>query len=202
MGLYMQFLKGLWADPRGVSAPTPSSHALAAAIAAKVNPFLPGLVVELGAGTGAVTAALMARGVTADRIVAFESSDHFCALLHKRFPGIRIVRGDALTFDRHLEEGDKIAAVVSGLPLLHLAPCVRQDLIERSLDRQGPHGRFVQLSYGWVSAVPAATRKFAVSKQIVWRNIPPAHVWTYIRAARSAPRRTVPGLASRQAAPS
>ena len=54
MSGYGDFLKGLLRDPGGVSAPTPSSPALAAAIAAKVDPLRPGLVVELGAGSGAV----------------------------------------------------------------------------------------------------------------------------------------------------
>ena len=58
---YGDFLRGLLKDPRGVSAPTPSSPALAAAMAERVDPLRPGLVVELGAGTGVVTEALLAR---------------------------------------------------------------------------------------------------------------------------------------------
>ncbi len=185
MGLYREFIRGLIENPRGVSAPTPSSAPLAAAIAAKVNPFVPGLVVELGAGTGAVTAALLARGVSPDRLMAFESSPAFCRLLTARFPGVWVVCGDAFAFDTHLSDDDRVAAVVSGLPLLHFTPARRRELIRRSLDRQGVHGRFIQLSYGWRPATPPGS-DFLIGGQMVWRNFPPAHVWTYTKAPQRA----------------
>ena len=54
---YADFLRGLVRDPKGVSAPTPSSPALSRAIAAEVDIARDGLVVELGPGTGVVTEA-------------------------------------------------------------------------------------------------------------------------------------------------
>lgn len=199
MGAYLEFFQGLLADPRGVSALTPSSHVLAAAVAAKVNPFVPGLVVEFGAGTGAITAALLARGIVPERLIAFESSVRFCHLLRSRFPGIRVIRGDALKFDDYLANDAPIAAVVSGLPLLHFSPGVRRGLIEKSLDNQGPDGRFIQLSYGWCPAIPGGT-ELGITRQRVWHNIPPAHIWTYSRAAQSTPAREVRKQVSRIAA--
>ena len=58
---YGVFLRGLISNPKGVSAPTPSSPVLAQAIAAELDLSRPGLVLELGPGTGAVTAALLMR---------------------------------------------------------------------------------------------------------------------------------------------
>jgi phospholipid N-methyltransferase len=55
---YLEFLGGLIRNPRAVSAPTPSSGALAATIASQVDSLRPGLVLELGPGTGAVTQAV------------------------------------------------------------------------------------------------------------------------------------------------
>jgi phospholipid N-methyltransferase len=49
--------------PARLGAVVPSGHALAAALAAEIDIQAPGAVVELGSGTGRVTAALIAAGV-------------------------------------------------------------------------------------------------------------------------------------------
>jgi phosphatidylethanolamine/phosphatidyl-N-methylethanolamine N-methyltransferase len=181
MSEYGQFLRGLMDNPRGVSAPTPSSPALAAAIAAKVDPAIPGLVVELGPGTGVVTQALLARGIAPERLLLFETGEYFAGLLLQRFAGVKVLQADALDFARHIPAGTAVAAVVSGVPLLNFPPATRRALIVQSLALQGPRGRFIQLSYGWQPGVPP-DNGLLLDKTLVWRNMPPAHVWTYSRA--------------------
>ena len=57
---------------------------------------------------------------------------------------------------------------------------VRRDLLVRALAAQPPGGVFIQLSYSWRPPVPlAAGDRIALDKKAVWRNFPPAHVWTY-----------------------
>ncbi|MES2294054.1 MAG: phospholipid methyltransferase [Pseudomonadota bacterium] len=185
MTAYAEFLRGLVDDPRGVSAPTPSGPALSAAIAAEVDPARPGLVLELGPGTGVVTEALVARGVSPARLVLIESGGYFCDRLRARFPRATVCAADAFAFEQCLPgpattDGAAIAAVVSCVPLLNFPHAERISLIERALDAQGPGGRFIQLSYGWRPAVAPGPR-LAVTGKMVWRNLPPAHVWTYRR---------------------
>ena len=55
------FLASWLRSPMQVGALVPSSGALAHCMAAQVDPSKPGLVVELGPGTGTVTRALLAR---------------------------------------------------------------------------------------------------------------------------------------------
>jgi phosphatidylethanolamine/phosphatidyl-N-methylethanolamine N-methyltransferase len=177
---YGAFLRGLINDPKGVSAPTPSSPALAGAIASEVDPKRPGLVVELGPGTGAVTAALI-RHVGAARIIAIERDQNFARLLGWNFHGLDVRCGDALAFEEFLPPDATVAAIVSGVPLLHLPQSARRSLLARAMNRQGMGGLFIQLSYSWrppVAPFPGVT----LAKRAVWRNFPPAHVWTY-RAA-------------------
>lgn len=185
MSGYGDFLKGLLRDPGAVSAPTPSSPALAAAIAAKVDPLQSGLVVELGAGTGVVTQALLDRGVAPERLIAVEYCAYFAELLAQRFPGITVVQGDAFAFERYLPPDSGVAAVVSGVPLLNFPLTQRRALITRALALQGPGGRFIQLSYGWRPPIRSA---FGIGpeKTIVWRNLPPAHVWTFRSQSQEA----------------
>ena len=188
---YADFLRGLVSDPRGVS--TPSSPALAHIIAAEVDPSRDGLVIELGPGTGVVTQALLDHGIAAERLVAIEQEPGFVGLMRERFPEVTVCGGDALLFENCIPPRAKVAAVISGLPLLNLPLPTRRSLLCRALRCQGRGGRFVQLSYGWhppVSPEPG----IGLSGQTVWRNFPPAHVWTYRTpqaASASLPRRSV-----------
>ena len=174
---YGAFLRGLIADPKGVSAPTPSSLVLSDAIAAELDLTRPGLVVELGPGTGAVTAALVKRA-GAERILAIERETNFLTPLRTRFPDVDIRYGDALNFERFLPQGAVVAAVVSGLPLLHLPQATRSSLLARALGCQTEGGLFIQLSYSWLPPVKAG-ESVTLTKRAVWQNFPPAHVWTY-----------------------
>ena len=175
MAHYVEFLQGLLLAPRAVSAPTPSGPVLAAAMAAKADLSRPGWIVELGPGSGTVTEALIARGMEPSRLLGVECTPYFVELLRQRYPGARICQGDAFEFERYLPQGAEVAAVISGVPLLNF-PCEKRvRLIRKSLERCG---RFVQLSYGWKPPIKPLPG-IRLRKQIVWRNFPPAHVWTY-----------------------
>lgn len=178
---YADFLRGLWDDPKAVSAPTPSGKKLARAIAAEVDPHAPGLVVELGAGTGTITTALIERGIRQERLVLFESVPAFHTLLSHRFPRATVLCADAFDFDCHLPENAPVAAMVSGIPLLNHPVAERTCLIRRALDRQGTDASFIQLSYGWWPPIPPAN-DMRLSKRVIFRNLPPAHIWTYRRS--------------------
>src|ERR1700749_3799209 len=103
MAHYIEFLQGLMLAPRAVSAPTPSGPVLAATMAAEAGER-PGLVVELGPGSGTVTEALVERGVAPSRLVAIECTPYFAQLLQQRFPAARVIQGDAFEFERYLPQ--------------------------------------------------------------------------------------------------
>lgn len=179
MSHYAEFLQGLLLAPRAVSAPTPSGPVLAAAMAAKVDLSRRGLVVELGPGSGTVTQALMERGMPQSRLLGIECTPYFARLLQDRYSGARIIQGDAFEFERHLPANAEVAAIVCGVPLFNFPVEKRQALIAKGLERCG---RFIQLSYGWVPPIRPLPG-MRLEKQVVWRNLPPAHVWTYTREA-------------------
>lgn len=175
MSHYAEFLQGLLLAPRAVSAPTPSGPVLAATMAAGADLSRRGLVVELGPGSGTVTEALIERGMPQSRLLAVECTPYFARLLQDRYSSARIVEGDAFEFERYLPAHAEVAAVICGVPLLNFPVEKREALIRKGLEMCGS---FVQLSYGWVPPIkplPGTT----LTKQIVWRNLPPAHVWTY-----------------------
>lgn len=178
-----RYLREMLLSPRRTGSVAESGRALARAMADAVDPGLPGTVVELGPGPGAITEALLDRGVIASRLLLIEANPTFVAHLRRRFPKVRVVEGDAWRVKDILAEtvGDTTcAAIVSGLPLLNFPVERRLQLLETVLGlvaRQS--GAFVQFSYGFHPPItPSATIRVNRSRWIL-RNIPPARVWTY-----------------------
>ena len=182
---HLHFLKGLIARPKNVGAIAPSSPALAKAIARQIDLSIAGPVLELGPGTGVVTEAIIARGVEPDHITAIEYDADFTAMVAKRFPAVRVVRGDAFDFIRtlSLQEGDRFAAIISGLPLLNHPPERRQRLIESALARLKPGAPYIQFSYGMSPPIAAPQGTSVKRAALILLNLPPARVWVYRRSA-------------------
>ncbi len=180
----LRFLRGALARPRSVGAIAPSSPALARAIAAQIDPIVPGKVLELGPGTGVITQAIVAMGVLPERLVMIEYDPHFANLLAERFIRARVVQGDAYDLNGTLgaEFDAPFAAVVSGLPLLNQPANKRTALIESALDRMVPGAPFIQFSYGFKPPVLGTLKSPVQLGAFVWRNLPPARVWVYRRA--------------------
>jgi len=175
-----RFLKGLIASPKGVGAIAPSSPQLARAIATQV-PAGAGRVLELGPGTGVVTAALIARGVAPEAITAIEFDRDFARIVAERFPGVHVVKGDAFNLARTLGETESFDAVVSGLPLLNHSPERRRALIEGAFARSRDGAPLIQFSYGLTPPVAAFDGVSVERAARIWLNLPPAQVWVYRR---------------------
>jgi phosphatidylethanolamine/phosphatidyl-N-methylethanolamine N-methyltransferase len=88
----VRFIASWLQHPLKVGAVSPSGKALAQAIAAEIDPEIPGPIVELGPGTGPVTEALIERGIAPERLVLVEYDPDFCKLLRRRFPRQRSFR--------------------------------------------------------------------------------------------------------------
>jgi phosphatidylethanolamine/phosphatidyl-N-methylethanolamine N-methyltransferase len=181
----MRFLQSWLQKPGEMGAVSPSSRALARAIAAEVDPVATGPVLELGPGTGAVTAALVERGVAHERLVLIEFNRQFCGLLAKRFPGATVIEGDAYNLRGALNGGGQgpFSAIVSSLPLMMKPMPTRLRLLDQSLRLLAPGAPFVQFSYAVAAPIPPRPHRYRIhSSPRIWRNLPPARVWVY-RAA-------------------
>jgi phosphatidylethanolamine/phosphatidyl-N-methylethanolamine N-methyltransferase len=157
-------------------------------MARPIDPRKPGPIIELGPGTGVVTEALLERGVPAHRLVLIEAQRSFCRLLGKRFPGIRVLEGDAFALDEIVSklELEPVAAVVSSLPLLTHPPARRVALLETALQSMQPDGVFVQFTYGVRPPIPFDEHAVSASaSRRIWWNLWPARVWRYRNAGAS-----------------
>jgi phosphatidylethanolamine/phosphatidyl-N-methylethanolamine N-methyltransferase len=178
----LNFLTSWFRNPKTVGAIAPSGPVLSRAMAAMVDPALEGPIVELGPGTGPVTAALLERGIDPKRLVLVEYDKDFCARLRRRFPEVNVIEGDAFALDATLGVHAKLplAAIVSSLPLLNFPQEQRSELIEISMRLLRPRAPFIQFTYGANSPLPVTSALYETSaSKRIWRNLPPARVWTY-----------------------
>jgi phosphatidylethanolamine/phosphatidyl-N-methylethanolamine N-methyltransferase len=177
-----RFLKNWLKNPLRMGAVAPSGPVLARRMASYVDPAGTGPVIELGPGTGAITAALVSRGVDPRRLVLVEYSVDFCRLLRERFPTATVVHGDAYTLNRTLAGrlNEPADALVSGLPLMTRPEPIRLKLLNDALALMKPGAPFVQFTYSVTSPIPMKSSVFtAEPSERIWRNIPPARVWVY-----------------------
>jgi len=181
-----RFLRSWLERPLVVGAVMPSGKALARTMAAYVDPRIPGPVIELGPGTGPVTDALVRRGVAQDRLVLVEYNPDFCQLLKRRYPKATIVQGDAYDLAETLSGvlSEPAAATVSSLPLFTKPMDQRLELLEAAQALMHPDAPFVQFTYAVVPPIPARSQSYRTrASNRIWRNLPPARVWVYNKAA-------------------
>jgi phosphatidylethanolamine/phosphatidyl-N-methylethanolamine N-methyltransferase len=179
-------------QPRRIGGVIPSGEPLARVMAAQVDSALSGGVVELGAGTGSVTRALLGAGVDPGDLVVNERDETLYRLLIRRFPGLRILQGDAVHLrDMLAREGvGGVRCIVSSLPLLVMAQGVREAILRQSFELMGAEGVFIQYTYGPVSPVAEEQlRRLGLRGRVaerVWRNVPPATVWRFTSVSAGA----------------
>ncbi len=178
------FLREWLANPQRTGSVTPSSPKLAAAMARWLPSDPESFVLELGPGTGAVTQALIERGLREERLVAIENNPKLARLLRRRFPRAHIITGDAWHLDVLLRECqepiESVGAVISSLPLLNF-PAAEADALAEKIRAILEHGgKWVQYSYHLGNGRhKSATRFQRLASKIVWLNFPPARVNVY-----------------------
>lgn len=177
------FFRALLNEPRSMGAVCPSSGELARrmadwAVPASTTATAPsGWIVELGGGTGSVTAALLQRGVPRERLLVMERSLHLVNHLRRRFPGLRIVHGDAADITHALLEEKPVATLVSGLPLRSMPTETVAKVVRACTQVLNADSRVVQFTYAprACSAWSAAGLQ-RIANESVWRNLPPARI--------------------------
>lgn len=177
----LRFLRALIARPKNIGAVAPSSRALARAIARQIDPARPGPVLELGPGTGVITAALLEHGIAPGRLTVIEYDSDFAAAIAARFHDVHVIQGDAFDLGRTLglRDTEPFAGIVSGIPLLNFPMPHRQAYVQSLTDRLAPDAPLIQFSYGMHAPVVPPPGFSVICSARIWANLPPARVWVY-----------------------
>jgi phosphatidylethanolamine/phosphatidyl-N-methylethanolamine N-methyltransferase len=100
-------------------------------------------------------------------------------------PQARIIQGDATRLGELLppEVVGRVGTVISGIPMVTLPIEVQQRMIDAWFGVLAPGGHMLQYTYSLVSPLPES--KLGLKGRrcgIAMRNVPPAWVWSYVRA--------------------
>jgi phosphatidylethanolamine/phosphatidyl-N-methylethanolamine N-methyltransferase len=193
---FRQWLK----NPREVAAISPSSRQLARQMVHQL-PKQCRRVIELGGGTGVLTRAVLDHGVQAPDLLVLELNEELHQHLHREFPGVVAVCGDAMHLrdiacTHGFHDDGRADAIVSGLGLLSMPRIAQQLILSAAFDCLMPEGRFVQFTYGPANPVGRevldALELTSRRASFTWWNVPPATVYVYQRrVSRSLPPRSM-----------
>ena len=158
----------------------PSSRWLARSLIKGIDFDRAKVIVELGAGTGPITAELLKRVRPETRLVSIERDPDFCTRLRKKFPDADIVEGDAAKLDSILAERgiDQACHIISGLPLPSFPAPLRDAILASSARRLAPDGTFRQITnMPWVYYRLYRGYFENVRFRLVPLNLPPGGVY-------------------------
>lgn len=178
------FLAQMLRRPNRIVALSPSSPYLARVMVEGIGPET-GSVIELGSGTGTITREILARGVPEDRLAMFEINEAFTGLLARQYPRAHLCPiSAARCAEAPLQD---VGAVVSGLPLLSMPTQLQREIVGGAFSKMRPGGVYVQFTYGYRPPIDKPVREelglsWTVSPR-VWRNLPPARVYSFRQAA-------------------
>jgi len=175
------FFKRWLANPLQMGSIIPSSATFSRMIAERAVRGPDEVVVELGAGTGVITRALLAAGVPAEKLVVIEIVPDMAAHLRRALPGVQVICGDGFELPKVLEQAKagRVGDVICGIPLVMLPFDAQQKIVSAMLAASPVRG-FLHLSYCITSPLPSAKLGLTGRRQ-AWtiKNFPPGGVWRY-----------------------
>jgi len=172
---------------RNTGAVAPSSrHLVAAAVSqlkshVSAHPERPLKILELGPGTGVFTKEIIAAMRPQDRLDVVELSERFFSIVHSRFHGgnVRVFHMDVLQY----EGAGGYDFIFSSIPYEALPAEISTAIWRKkqALARADAH----IIYYKYVNPTPFRSsyeremvRRHLVGRRIIWRNMPPARLFT------------------------
>jgi phosphatidylethanolamine/phosphatidyl-N-methylethanolamine N-methyltransferase len=187
------FLAAAIRSPRDVGTLLPSGPELArrlAAVVPRAGPAgRPAVVVELGAGAGAVTGAIAAQADQDAVVIAIEKDPKLAERLRSRELGVRVVTADAATLPAILAAHgvDRADVIISVLPWTLFSSQQQREFLTTFAAALQTDGVFTAAAYSLGYWTPAA-RRFrrllertfgeVLPTRTMWRHLPPA--MTYV----------------------
>lgn len=175
----LTFTSRFFAKPRFTGSILPSSRFLGKKMAslAKIDPER--ITIELGPGTGSITAQLINSGLPQKNLYCVEFDPKMCEIIKRKFPEINVINASAENLGKLFAgKSCNICAIVSSLPLLSLPKNVTEKILKESQSILPQGARFIQFTYN-LNRIPEAvgfTEMRPVECAKVYANLPPARV--------------------------
>ena len=178
------FFRSWLRDPFHVGSVAPSSRWLAKLMATGVHAGA--CVVELGAGTGTLTTALLETGVREEDLFLVEQHQDFAAVLRARFPRANVIEADAASLTQRLGAlRGRVDYAISGLPILWFNRDKKAAILSEAFELLKPGGRYQQFTYlGRPPVGPKLMAELGLRATLLGiapMNLPPAFVYRFER---------------------
>jgi phospholipid N-methyltransferase len=166
------FFKRFLTSPQSIGAVMPSGIQLARTMAASIKPG--DRVLEIGAGTGALTQSILNRLDSPAQLTSVEIDPELCKEFTKNFPSVHLITGDA---EDILKASSNFDAIISGIPFAVMEPTKRDRMFTLIGERLSPGGMFVAFQYSLSSKTELEKLFKDVQVKFSPLNIPPAAVY-------------------------
>ena len=173
------FLKRFFKAPTQLGTIAPISERLADVAAACLLAPSKMKVVEIGAGPGRLTRALLKAGVTPENLKAIELDEELCAFAKATLPQVDVIQGDAQYLPKLIPASwvRQVDVVFSTIPFAYLDSKTRTAICEAAFSVLRPGGQFLHLTYKWSSPLKEDYTQTRLAG-LFW-NIPPGFIWRY-----------------------
>ncbi len=183
--LHKKFFLSAIMSPLDIGALCSSSSSLASCIV-DVSNFQPNeKIIEVGAGTGAITAEINSRLPYNGNFTSVEKNSKFAGLIRERFQGkVEVIEADIRDIDR--DHFGEIDCLISSLPMTLWKNDLQKDIITSMHSLLASHGRMIFFSYltsnifgGKNMLLSNLSESFSTVREykIVWKNTPPAKIY-------------------------
>jgi len=177
------FLKNFIKNPRQMGSITPSSRILARSMVKDINFNEPCVIVEYGPGEGVFTKNIINQLNEDSVFVIIEVNIDFYRKLKEAYsdlPNVHVFLESVCQTDKILEglNIDKVDYIVSGIPFSSISSQLSKDIIEVTSKILADHGVFITFQYTNTKMSLFSTSFKTISVSKVWRNFPPAFIFT------------------------
>lgn len=175
------FLANIIKNQREVGAIAQSSKFLTKEIVRNVEPGKPQKIVELGAGLGAFTEAILKKTSPESKVFCFEINKRFCRHISENMIDERLIvineGAEKLSGQLKRLNAGKADCIISGLPFLNFAETKKRKILREVRNSLKCNGRFILFQYtnGMSKLLHSHFNK--VKRKMVPLNIPPAFVY-------------------------
>ncbi len=181
------FLRDVARRPGQMGAIAPSGSELARLMVEAAGLRPEHVVVELGAGTGSITAAIR-EAQPAGALLAMEPGIELAAHLRERFPGVNVTERLAQDLPAVLAEWGhpSVDRVISGLPWTIWPRAVQDEILAAVVGVMTADARLVTFTYVHSQVLPGATALSELlnswfttveKTRVAWKNLPPAFAY-------------------------
>ena len=173
-------MKKFFSKGRSIASFAPSSRFMARSMLRGIDFAAAKCIVELGAGTGPITAELVRLVGPHTKLLIVELDPDMCGRLKARYPQVDVVNGDACHLDKLLADRgiSQVDHVCSGLPLPSFPTPLRETILTTSARVLSPGGTFRQLTIMPLIYYRLYRGYFAdVQFRFVPLNLPPGGVY-------------------------